>query len=89
MWVSICKLGQRSIQSSCLDALEAAVADVVEAAGEVEGEVEEEDEAQVVEVNQAYLEAAAWTILLHELQLVVVLDPQTHQHMKGLVSSVK
>ena len=71
------------------DALEPAVADVFKAAGEVEGEVEEEDEAQVVEVNQADLEAAAWPILLLELQLMVVLDTQTHQQMKGLVRFVK
>ena len=62
---------------------------MVEAAGEVEEEAEEEDEAQVVEVNQADLEAAAWPILLQELHLVVVLDPQTHQQMKGLVIFVK
>ena len=62
---------------------------MVKAAGEVEGEVEEEEEAQVVEVNQADLETSAWPILLQELQLVVVLDRQTHQQMKGLVSFVK
>ena len=62
---------------------------MVEAAREVEGEVHEEDEAHVVEVNQADLEAAAWPILLQELHLVVVLDPQTHQQMKDLVSFVK
>ena len=62
---------------------------MVEAKGEVEGEVEEEEKAQVVEVNQADLEDKAWSILLQELQLVIVLDPQTHQQMKGLVSFVK
>ena len=62
---------------------------MVEAAGEVDGEVEEEDEAQVAEVNQADLETAAWPNLLQELQMVVVLDPQTHQQIKGLVSFVK
>ena len=62
---------------------------MVEAAVEVEGEVKEEGKAQVFGVNQADLEAAAWPILLQDLQLVVFLDPQTHQQMKGLVSFVK
>ena len=62
---------------------------MVEAVEEVEGEVEEEDEAQIVEVDQEDFEAAAWQILLQGLQLVVVLDPQTHQQMKGLVIFVK
>ena len=62
---------------------------MVKAAGEVDRMVEEEDKAQVVEVNQADFEAAAWSMLLQELQLVIVLDPQTHQQMKGLVSFVK
>ena len=61
---------------------------MVEATVEVERVVKEEDEAQVVEVNQADLEAAAWPILLQELQLVVVLDSQTHQQIKDLVSFV-
>ena len=38
--------------------------DVAKAAGEVYGEVEEEDESQVVEVNQTDPEASAWPILL-------------------------
>ena len=62
---------------------------MVEAVEEVEGEVEEEDEAQIVEVDQVDVEAAAWPVLLQGLQLVVVLDPQTHQQMKGLVIFVK
>ena len=65
------------------------VADVVKAAGEVEGEVEEKEKVQVMEVNHVDFEAAAWPILLQELHLVVILDPQTHQQIKGLVSFVK
>ena len=82
-------MGRDQFKRSCPDALKAAVGDVVEAVGEVDRMVEEEDEAQVVEVNQAVLEAAAWSILLQELQLVIVMDPQTHLQMKVLVSFVK
>ena len=62
---------------------------MVEATGEVEGEVEEEYKTEFVEFSQSDLEAADWPILLNELQLVVNLDPQTHQQMKGLVRFVK
>ena len=82
-------MGRYQFKRSFLDALEAAAGDVVEATGEVDEEIEEEYKVQVVEVSQSDFEAADWPILLNELQMVVDLDPQTHQQMKGLVRFVK